>query len=509
MAKQNKKSKKYKVSIYAVAALIISTATLITYIYSSIYSSCLDLYTDDCRNLNLERTSLENLVANGYLEAALRRYREVSLMPLRKKPHILFPCTWFDFRRDRPNREPLWVLMKTALGQHARDYIVKGTPDKYIGINLANADLSSTKLPDCDFTLVDLYQANLRAADLRGSDFSKAFLLETDLRDCDLGTSSKKKHELTRLYISDSNLILFRLVKSQLVERSAQDVENGQRFYVDDQQAKEWILQLDNNDWSLQYIALSCLRELPNYHENDAVTLAINDLFEQEVIDTMNGKEYVETSIDRLRITADMNLLSELPYDDYFKLLLSTVAEIGDKRVLPILVKFNTEDYEFLTNAFVHSGEPIIDPLTNILNTGSLSLRISAAWVFGNMLWIDQLGHIKDKNLRLKIMQALVDALPYCVCPSDTVEEWQEICYEYSNYLPNDIPQRTDNWFEERMREKYRLRRTIIRAFHMSGDKSIIRILEEISNTDLYLGKNVVGSIREQVEWVINQLNKE
>jgi hypothetical protein len=479
-------------------------------------------------NLNLsviltERTSIENLIANGNYEAALRRYKNASLMKLVNKPVPYFPVAVIPY--STPNKEPLWILIRTALYQHANSYVIEGfpgiktggfrsgwspgTPDKYTSINLANADLSGTKLRDCDFTLVDLYRANLCGADLRGSDFSLAFLRETDLRNCDLGTSSEKGHELAKLYKADSNQILFELAKSQLVERSTQDVERVQRFYVDDKTIKQWIEYLGDIDWTVRYIALSGLVGSLNYQEEVAVTSAIDDLFEQEVTDTVNGMEYTETSIDRLRITSDMTLLSELTYDAYFRLLLNAVAEIGDISVLPILVKFNTNDYEFLINAFVNIGEPIIDPLTHILNTGNSSLRISAAWVFGNMLGVDHSNHIRDKNLKVKIIQTLIDALPYCICPSDTGEEWQEICSEYSNYIPYDIPQKTGNWFEERIRDKYLLRRTIIRAFHMSGDRSIIPILEEISNNDLYEGKNVDGSIKEQVEWVINQLSRE
>lgn len=223
-------------------------------LYVSLYMLSLAEYNLRRSAVYIERTSVENFVASGNLEAALRRYKSASLAKLRNEPAFLcpltwIPLTWMPLRYDMPNREPLWILIRSALNRHARAYVIEGipafspsgyssnkfpgTPDKYLGINLAYADLRGVKLSGCDFTLIDLYRADLRGADLRGSDFSRAFLLETDLRNCDLRSFPGETNQPAQLNSADDNNFLYEKTKSQFVLREQKDLENNHRCRKD------------------------------------------------------------------------------------------------------------------------------------------------------------------------------------------------------------------------------------------------------------------------------------
>jgi|GEM_PF-5002918 len=256
--------------------LIIVFSTL----YISLYSLAVTDYNLNRTAVYVERTSVENLIANGQLEAALRRYRYSSLMKLRNRPHFLIPViTWIGLWHTKPNKDALWQLIRSALNQHAYNYIeygfpgnkggpyrsddTPGTPDKYLVISLAYADLRNVKLSGCDFTLVDLYHANLSGADLRGADFSKAFLFETNLINCNLGNATDDASFLTRLDISDDNKKLFEIVKSQLSHRKMKNISECRRYHVNSIQIDSWTNQLKSDNWQVRYIALFCLNEIP------------------------------------------------------------------------------------------------------------------------------------------------------------------------------------------------------------------------------------------------------
>lgn len=275
--KKKKRRRVTKIKRWKRIVTVLKTYWQLIIVFSTLYISLYSLAVTDY-NLNrtavyVERTSVENLIANGQLEAALRRYRYSSLMKLKNRPHFLLPViTWIGLGHTRPNKDALWQLIRSALNQHAYNYIeygfpgnkggpyrsddTPGTPDKYVGINLSYVDLSETKLCNCDFTLVDLYKANLKGADLRGSDFSKAFLLETDLRNCDLGESAGEYNQFTKLYVSDSSDFLFDKAKSQFEQRRQVDLKSAHRYIIDNAQIGKWIEQLKDTRWSVRYLAV-------------------------------------------------------------------------------------------------------------------------------------------------------------------------------------------------------------------------------------------------------------
>lgn len=509
--------------------ILITAFAAIATLYISLYSLCMAVYSLNLSAVYIERTSFETLVTSGNLEVALRRYKSASLMKLRKEPYIFFPfITLTELFNDMPNREPLWIVIRSALNHHADNYIIEGfpeiqgggwssshspgTPDKYVGINLSYVDLSETKLCNCVFTLVDLYKANLKGADLRGSDFSKAFLLETDLRNCDMGESAGEYNQFTKLYVSDSSDFLFDKAKSQFEQRKQVDLKSARRYIVDNAQIGKWIEQLKDTRWSVRYLAVcGLLDELKHDRKTEEVRESLIALLKREVTIEIDGKEYI-TARPSIIDQGDQELIAET-YDGYFTSLLKAVAELRDSSSISILVRFDVHKYNFLVKALVDFGKPSIEPLFEILNTGTLSMRKSAATVLGNMLWKEQENYISNERIRLKIIDSLhTSFFQQNAHPIDSVAEWDEIRAEYASYLPGETSAKKNSWYENRIYKKYRIRRYIVRAFSMTEDSIVLPILEEISRSDQYMEKNKNGKIhypvRKQAKGVIDELSR-
>jgi len=499
--------------------LIIISSTL----YVSLYSLAVTDYNLNKTAVYMERTSVENLIANGELEAALRRYRYASLMKLRNRPHFLIPViTWIGLWHTRPNKDALWQLIRSALNQHAYNYIeygfpgnkggpyrsddTPGTPDKYLFINLAYADLRNIKLSGCDFTLVDLYHADLSGADLRGADFSKAFLLETNLTNCNLGSATDDASFLTRLDISDDNKKLFDIVKSQLSYRKMKNISECRRYHVNSIQIDSWTNQLKSDNWQVRYIALFCINELPDSEITIDVQNALVELIERELVKDINGKKIVKVENQK---TTDLEQIVITPYDRYVELLLIACARTKSDRVTAMLVGLNCEEYQVLVNTLVNIGASAIDPLLEVLKYGPPELRKSAAWVLGNMLWKGQANYLADEKVRSKIVEGLYISFQHNAHPVDSLAEWDEVQAEYAEYYFEGEPIKNQNWFQERTEDKYWIRRYIIRAFSMVEDSIAVPILEEISRSDRYteIDKNgrIIYPVRIQVQQVIEQ----
>ncbi len=477
----------------------------------SMYTMLLTNYNLNYSAIIVARSSVENFLSTGDLEAAIKIYRDASLMELRRKPHLFYLWTWFNIGSTTPNKEPLWRLIRSELQRHSTKFSI-GHEENILGLNLAFVDLKGVKLAGCDFSGVDLYKTDFRGADLRGCDFRNAILLKTDFRGADLGAFEEENIRSAKLYGIKKPLPELDYVLK--AKRSLIDLNTKTPFLVDTNQIQFWINNFKNEDWQERYFALAALNKLNAMQRREVIETAILGLLKEETTINLNGKPRVSSKIMSQRKETDsLKIIEEgINYKDYFTELVISAIQLQDSTCLNIAVRFMESpfiDQKRVRDELLKLKDIAVNPLLKIFQTGTPGLKYWAAHVFWGMA---KNKKVKDKN-KSKIVSAIIEELEKSAKLTSFDEERISLEEEYLDFYPGEKPEFFGNkWHKKRINENKNTRKLIVDILVFFEEKKAIPILTEISQNDPYSEKKKNGEIfypiRERAKSAILKLGK-
>jgi len=287
---------------------------------------------------------------------------------------------------------------------------------------------------------------------------------------------------------------------------------------VNDEQINLWIKQLNDSIWRQRDAAVCALARLKENQKTEKVKIALIDLLKKEVTIEIDGEEYITTDIptpgwEKIADPDERDAECHA-HAEYFSFLLDVVADLRDVRTIPILINFIGGVGSPVNKALAEIGEPVVDPLIELLDKGGPTGAENAAEILDKMLETKEEGYTPQRETRSNIKNALIKALKRNAHPTNPSKEWNEILEEFTIHSPGVTPDSTaEKWFETRIMLKAYARRDIIRSLSKLADKDLIPLFGDISKNDPYTKKQKDGSIhcpvREEAQKAIELIESE
>lgn len=481
-------------SVLAIFTVFLTILTFLLF-YFSLYSIAMVEYRTQLNITDVSKMNILNLVSSGRLDVALRSYRDASLKTLRRKPISWNFITWFFYNKKTPNKEYLWILIKSELERHAKDYPVQM-------IDLSYADMKGVKLQNINFSFVNFYKADLRESDLRGCDFSSTFLYKTDIRNAIIETLNKNDNPLIGFRIYENfdyygykdefeNLLSYLKINNQEYQKFLLD---SAQIIADDSQIDYWCKLLQSDDWEIRNNALCAISHLSSGQKKEKARSLLKELLNKELSIERNGELFITKNIVKRK--EEHQEKTVIPSKEYYENLLTAVAELRDSVILSKIVWYITDPTvtdKRISDLFYFLGYDAIPHLINILDIGTPRLKLESAKILRRLLADEVKRESPDSLILKKIIGSYKNALLGNKHPVDTILEREEVKKEYSVFYPGKIPLLGGKWFKSRANTKKDIRVELLKSLReikSTKDKEIIKIIKDIAANDLYYNKN-------------------